>query len=486
MKVLLINPPDQLDAMFGVGKVLVQRFEPLGLLYIAAVTRAAGHSVTVIDAYAEDLHLDVLRQRILALEPDVVGISTLTCNGEMVLSLGKWLKESLPRVLVVLGNIHASVYAEQYLKQRACDLVVHGEGEQVFIDILSACTEGRDFQHLAAVSLLREDGTVRSASDWAVVQDISSLPMPARDLVDQGRYGLTSLSNQNYTGTRGKRAKTIVTSRGCPFRCIFCVVHHGLKPRYNGVDQVLDELEHLERDMGTGYVYIQDPLFMGNRQRVLDICQGIQARGLRIKWGCDANVMYLDSELIRAMDSANCYELSLGIESASARDLAVVNKKISPDAVRRAVSEIRANSDILIEGLFILGIPGQTRADALATIRFARELDLDMAQFSIMTPYPGSPLFNELAAAGTLDTGIRGDGSVEASVWKRYSSYVIFTENQPIWVTPTMTAEELVSLQRRAVREFYLRPRQLWRAMKRIHPGNFLQAVRIAGKMFRS
>ncbi|MFH1531491.1 MAG: radical SAM protein [Pseudomonadota bacterium] len=484
MRVLLINPPDEMEAMFGVGKGLVQKYEPLGLLYIAAVAREAGHDVTVIDAYAEELALATLKQRIRTAAPEVVGLSTLTCNGAMVYDLGRWIHQALPGVFVVLGNIHAAVYAREYLTNGAADAVVHGEGEHTFLSIVEHLAAGRpDLSDVEAVSFLRDDA-VHQTSPWSVVPDLAALPRPARDLVDQRLYRLTELSNQNYITEPGKQAKTMVTSRGCVYRCRFCVVHHGMRPRYDDAMRVVDELQMLQDEHNTGYVYIQDPLFMGDRRRVMDITAEIVRRGLTIQWGCDANVNHLTPELLRAMDAANCYELSLGIESGVQRCLDAVGKKITPDRVRSAVRMIREHTDILIEGLFILGIPGETKAEALETIRFATSLDLDMAQFSIMTPYPGSALFEELRTTGALDDGIRPDGTLDGSVWTRYSSYIMFTDNQPIWVTPTLGWKELQGLQKKALRDFYLRPRQVLRQLKRLRPSNLVQTVKIALKGF--
>ena len=480
MRILLINPPDEMEAMFGVGRGLVQKYEPLGLLYIAAVARDAGHDVTVIDAYAEDLTLAALQQRIRDAAPEIVGFSTLTCNGAMVYELGRWIHDELPGVYVVLGNIHGSVFAAEYLTHGAADAVVHGEGEHTFRAIVEHLAAGRrDLSDVEAVSFLR-DGVPHQTSPWSVVPNLAALPRPARDLVDQRLYRLTELSNQNYITEPGKQAKTLVTSRGCIYRCRFCVVHHGIRPRYDEAARVVDELQLLQEEHNTGYMYIQDPLFMGDPGRVMDIAAEINRRGLTIQWGCDANVNHLTPELLRAMDGANCYELSLGIESGVQRNLDAVGKKITPDRVRRTVRMIRDHTDILIEGLFILGIPGETRAEALETIRFARALDLDMAQFSIMTPYPGSRLFEELGAAGALDTGRRPGGGLDPSVWKRYSSYIMFTDNEPIWVTPTLEWRELQALQKKALRDFYLRPRQVLRQLRRVRPSNLVQTVKIA------
>jgi anaerobic magnesium-protoporphyrin IX monomethyl ester cyclase len=479
MKVLLINPPDELESMFGSGKVFVQRYEPLGLLYIAAVAEAAGHAVEVIDAHAEELDMADIKRRIAAADPEVVGISTLTCSGAIVSDLGRWLKQTRPATMVVLGNIHAAVFAKTYLSQGCCDAVVHGEGEYPFRQLLEVAAGTRRLAEVDSVSYLH-DGSFRGAQSEAFVHDLTKLPRPARHLVDQRLYKLSEISNQSYVSEGGKTAKTMTTSRGCPFRCRFCVVHRCATPRYDSPERVVDELELLEKEHNAGYVYIMDPLFMGNRQRTLDICSEIRRRGLSIRWGCDANVNYINSELVEAMAAANCYELSLGIESGVQRMLDAVNKKVTPQRVSEAVATIRRHSKIKIEGLFILGLPGETRAEAEQTIRFAIRLGLDMAQFSILCPYPGSPLFEELVERGEIDSGLRPDGGVDTSVWHRYSSYICFTDMEPIWTPETLSTKVLRDLQKKALRKFYLRPSQVWRQARRVRLNNVGQMIRVA------
>ena len=484
MKVLLINPPDELEVMLGVGVEFIQKYEPLGLLYIAAVARESGAEVEVLDAHAEGLDLAALKTRTTLFGPDVVGISTLTCSGALVYQYGRWLAQESPATFVVLGNVHASVFADAYLRNGCCDAVVHGEGEEPFVALLDHVRGRRALADVPAISYREKDGTPRQTSAAAVVADLAVLPLPARDLVDQSRYKLSAISNQTFITGPNDHAKTMVTSRGCPYRCFFCVVHDTRKQRFNDVDKVVDEFEILEKEYDASYVYLMEPLFMGNVQRVLAICQEIRRRRLQIRWGCDTSVNLIRPDVIRAMADANCYDLSLGIESGVQRLLDVINKKITPERSARAVKTVRDHSDIQLEGLFILGLPGETRADSLRTIRFARSLDLDMAQFSILCPYPGSPMFEELRRSGEIDTGLRDDGSVDLDVWRRYSSYIVFTDNEPIWVTPTQTVGELRALQKRALREFYLRPSQIWKHVRRIRPDNFLTIARIALRGF--
>lgn len=480
MKVVLVNPPDEMEAMFGIGSAFIQKYEPLGLLYIAAVAREAGHTVSVIDAYAEGLDRDEVQRRITALEPDVVGFSTLTCSGSAVYLLGRWLEQTHPEILVILGNVHASIFAEPYLRNGCCDVVVHGEGEHVFTSLLAWREKGGSLAEIGAISYLDDAGTLRRTQGSGVVEDLSSLPFPARDLVDRHRYHLSEISNQSYIGGGDRIGKTMMTSRGCPYRCTFCVVHQGYQQRRNSVTEVVDELQMLEKDYRATFVYLMDPLFMADVKRVHAICEEIQRRRLRVQWGCDANVNLITRELAEVMEAGGCIELSLGIESGVQRLLDIVNKRTTIEKVRRAVAAVKGATKIKVEGLFILGLPSETPQESLRTIRFAKSLELDMAQFSILCPYPGSPLFDELSAKGEIETGIREDGSIDLEVWRRYSSYVIFTDNPPIWVTPSQTPKQLRKLQKRALREFYLRPHQIWRQAKRIRPKNVTKLVRLA------
>lgn len=480
---LLIMPPDRMEAMLGVGAAFVQKYEPLGLLYIAAVARDAGYSVGVIDAHAEGIDVETIKARILDARPKVLGLSTLTCSGGIVHDLGRWVKRELPDTLVVLGNVHASVYHEYYLKHGCCDVVVHGEGEYPFLKLLEVAHGRAELDDVSSISALDGSGHVIKRGPASLVADLTALPTPARDMVDQSLYRLDDISNQLYVaGKTRSTSKTMQTSRGCRYKCTFCVVNQ--KPRFADAMSVVDEMELLEKEFNAGYVLIVDPLAMEDEERMLTICAEHRRRRLKIRWGCDARVNCITPRLLRAMEAGGCYDLSFGIESGVQRTLNRVKKGTKVWAIDRTVRMIKRESNIKVGGLFILGLPDERRADALETIRFARSLPFDNAQFSILTPYPGSAIFDELRASGDLDTGERPDGTLDTSVWDRYSAYISFTDKDPIWTTPTLTPSELKRLQKRAQREFYLRPRMVLDNLKRVRPSNALQMARIAAAGF--
>jgi len=467
MKILLVNPPDDL-AMLGGGSVFVPKLEPLGLLYIAAVARQAGHDVEVLDAFAEGLSEEEAFRRILAVRPDVAGFSSFTSNGGFLYTCGKRLKEQLPGTLVVFGNVHACVFAEQYIGNGCCDIVVHGEGEYTFVDILNARGNGGDWSAVPSISF-GKDGRVVTTSAPRYVEDLAGLPPPARELVKRELYDLGPLSTFRLANApRGKASKHMFTSRGCPNRCDFCVVHHGVRQRAHSTAQVTAEMELLIRDYNAGYIFFMDSHFISDRRRVMDLCAEIRRRGLKVKWGCTAHANCVDEELVKSMEAAGCTDMNFGIESGVQRLLDGVHKGIKLETVEKAIKTVKRHTRINATGLFILGLPGETPEDSLETIAFAKRLPLDMAQFGILTPYPGSPLFNELREKGEIDTGCRPGGAVDISVWPRYSAYMSFSDGKTVWATPGHTSESLKKMQKKAVRSFYFRPKPFLAQLKRM------------------
>lgn len=468
MRVLLVNPPDNLDDFLGRGRNFVPSFEPLGLLYISAVCKQHGHEVYVIDAVAECLSQEDIKNAIAKIKPDVIGFTSFVCNGCLIYDLGRHVKQEYPNITVVFGNVHSSVYAEAYLKNGCCDIVLHGEGEYAFLKILDLLEKKQnDFADIRCISYLK-NGKYIPNSEVAFVDDLSKLPLPDREAVNQKLYNIQPITNSAYYGKKNSIGKHMFTSRGCPFSCSFCVIHNKKGQRCNAISNVVDEMEILVKKYSSGYIFISDPIFTFSKNRVVNICREIKKRGLNFKWGCEGHVSLVDQELAEEMESAGCYDIAFGIESGVQRILDGVKKGTRIEKIEETVNVVKKNTRIKVSGLFILGLPGETYKDSLQSIAFAKKLPLDMAQFSILSPYPGSPIFYDLRGKGQIDDGIREDGTIDTSVWLRYSAYISFTHHTPIWVTPGLNAGILRKLQKRAIREFYLRPKQFLFQLKRI------------------
>lgn len=467
MKVLLINPPNNLNRVLGKANVFVSRIEPMGLLYIAGVLEKHGYQVKILDAFVENCDLKQIGDFISGYDPEVIGITCLTAAGPATYKLGQLIKKKYPQIKVILGNVHASVFSTTFLKNRVADIVVHGEGEYTMLDLLKAFEKNDDLSQVSGISWWNGRKVVDN-SKRSPIKNLDEIPLPARHLLPSEKYSVENLSNFIFINNTGKLMKEMFTSRGCVFNCKFCVIHnlsHGFY-RYHSPQRVVDEMELLVKKYNTGYIFIMDSLFIVNRQRVIAICKEIQKRNLNFKWGCEGHVRLVDLELLQCMEKAGCYEIHYGIESGVQSLLDNVRKGTTLEQVEKAVN-LTKKTNIKVSGLFMLGLPGETFNDSLQTIDFACSLPLDFAQFSITVPYPGSQLFEDLVKDGKINTGVRQDGTIDLAVWERYSAYNSFTDKKPIWVTEGMSVNELKKVQKLALRKFYLRPKQIFQQARR-------------------
>jgi len=475
MKILLINPPNTMEEVLGKASAFVSELDPLGLLYIAAVLEEAGYQVEVIDAFIDRLNLSQILKEIERRRPDIVGISCLTANGAAVYNIGRAIKSGFDDIKIILGNIHASVFYEVYLKNRCADAVIHGEGEFAFLNIVKCIERKQSLSDIDGVSWWSGSGIINN-KPARLIEDLDSLPMPARHLVSAEKYKIGNLNNFIYVNRGKKQLRQMFTSRGCVYSCLFCVVHK--KYRTRSPSAVVDEIEHLIRDYNTGYIFMMDSLFIADKNRVVGICKEILDRKIDIRWGCEGHINIIDRELLGWMEKAGCYEIHFGIESGVQRLLDNINKRTRLETIKAKIEMVKKESDIKVSGLFMLGLPGETLDDSRTTIEFARNLPLDFAQFSITVPYPGSRLFENLSRQGKIDTGIKADGSIDLKVWERYSAHSGFSENNPIYVTEAMTAKDLKKMEKLALRRFFLRPKMVISQLKRLRMDNMYQVFR--------
>lgn len=461
MKILFIQPSNNMDEIMGGARVFVYSQPPLGPLYIASVLEREGHQVSVLDAWALEHSLAQVYEYLKNGRWDVVGITTLTSSGPFAYKLGKHIKQNYPDTKVVLGNIHASVYYKFFLEQECADVVVIGEGEVITRNLLRAWESGRPLKEVPGIAFKDGDRVIYTGPG-PIAQNLDELPLPARHLVPMGLY-----QNRHFVSATDGAYVHMMTTRGCPYGCTFCVVNAKRQYRIRNPLSVVDEMEMLVRDHGATFIEFFDPLFTVDKKNVMDICDEMARRRLPVEWQCTAHVQTVNEELLRAMKRAGCRNVAYGIETASSDLLAAVKKGSTPQKVRSAIDMTR-RAGLNPHGLFMLGLPGETKEQSLQTIELALSLPIDFAQFSILIPYPGSEIYDKLVAAGKLDQ--EGDPEEKVKNWKRFSAYLSYTELEPIYVPPGRTGQELKDLQKMAIREFYLRPRQILKEIKKFRP----------------
>ncbi len=425
MRLLLARPPrrDARDRGLPVP--------PLGLAYLAGVLRAQGRPAEILDAYALGWSWRRFRDELARRRPDVLGLSAMTPVADVAARAARVARPYAGRI--VLGGPHPTALEHGVLA--ACpelDHAVAGEGEPVigpYLDWLAAGEPGPPPPGVIA----RGHPLVPAAAP----ADLDGMPWPARELLPRHRYRYLMATRPGFA--------TMITSRGCPFRCSFCdksVSGSGWRAR--SARSVVDELEHLVRALGVGFVNLYDDNFTLHRRRVAAICEAILARGLDVQWKCEARVDGVSAELLALMRRAGCRVVAYGVESADPGTLALLRKDVTLEKVRRAFALTR-EAGLRSMAYIILGAPGEDAEAVRATLRFVREIGADYVQFSTLTAFPGTPLFESYR--GRAARGVSGPVDSDAD-------RVTVTDLPP---------EQLAALLRQAWRGFYLRPRPMAR-----------------------
>jgi anaerobic magnesium-protoporphyrin IX monomethyl ester cyclase len=417
MKILLAYPHKD-DTYRKVGFVL----PPLGIAYIAGVLRDNSHEVKIADFNVTDEKVDFSAF-------DLVGISSDTSRYKAALEIAKEAKKA--GKIVVMGGPHVSYMDEETLQTGLCDYVVRAEGEETMLSLANAIDCGDGLSSVRGLSFLK-NGALKRTADRDFIQDIDSL-VPARDLLSMRSYRHLEM---------GKRKMTsILTSRGCPFSCSFCcsTEFSGRRWRSRSPVKIVDEIEDIVTNHGFNGLAFLDDNFTLEPKRVIGICDEILRRDIDIYWWCfsRSDTLLKNEEMVRKMAEAGAKYIFVGFESRHQKTLDSYNKKTTGD-MARVVSSLLKKHGISIHGSFILGNVDETREMVCDTIRYAKEIDPQAVQFTILTPYPGTRLFDEVKDRITtrdwdlfdcLHSVIRtdhlGQKELEALLKKAYMSFYL-------------------------------------------------------------
>lgn len=441
MRILLINPP-RLHEIIGNNPSIIEEERgynpPLGLLYVAAyLKKYSNYDVNVIDAQVEGLDYDGLKHKIVKGKPHVIGITTMTMTLIDVLKTARLVKEINPNITIVLGGPHTSLFPEETIQFSEIDFLVTGEGEEAFCSLVKSIDKGGDVSGIAGIVTM-VDGKIINTGKRPYVKDIDKLPFPDRQLVPYKKY--TSLL------AKGKSVTTIITSRGCPFKCSFCDrPNMGKVFRARSATNVVDELEQCVQ-LGINEFLFYDDTFTVNKQRVLDICDMIRHRKLVISWDIRARIDTIDEEMLVSLKKAGCYGIHYGIEAGSERILKVLNKQIT---IEKALEVFKLTKQIGLSTLsyFMIGNPEETIEDIDETFKVMKLLKPDYVHLTILTPFPGTKVYSD---------GIQ-KGIMEKDYWKEFAENPEENFIPPHW-GENFTKNELNALLIKGYKSFYLRP----------------------------
>jgi len=364
---------------------------PLGIETLAAHARAHA-DVSLVDMRGTGHDVGEHAERLLALRPDVVGLSVNSApHTKYSLALAELLKQRRPDLVILVGGQQATFLTEEMLCPGHIDAVVRGEGEHALCEILAA----GDYRGVAGVSW--HDGeSVRDEPDRPLIGDMDTVLPPARDLLpDRSRYRMGAY-----------RVEGIESSRGCPFACSFCSIRnfHRGKWRPKSVGRVMQEVDAiLERYPERKVIYFADDNFCHDIRRVEAICRAIVERRTDAYFWCQSRVDVLarHPEVVEWMGKAHFSAVLAGLETANPRQLKESRKGISVEQMTRATELLHAQ-DIGVWGTFVLGLPGETREETEATGKFIASADVDVVQITVATPIPGSDLYDDAKASGRI------------------------------------------------------------------------------------
>lgn len=446
MKFLLIYPPGDEESS-EINKPTSTYAPPLGLLYIASIVKKQGHEAIVIDARGEKIDKENIKKQIES--ADIIGITIPSFSLNSVKKIVSLIREVKKEIYIIAGGPHCTLLPEETLNLIDLDAVIQGEGE-LGIKAFAEAYEKRDLSSVPGL-FYRESGKIKKGKPPETIDNLDEIPFPAHDLVNKYDYGYVSefkIFNRKFT--------SMITSRGCPYRCSFCNRDIFIKRNYRqrSADNVLKEIEFIVNQGYDGIIIVDDN-FLLDKKRTEKIMDGIIDRKFDITLIVEgARVDSADKELYKKMWDAGVRMISYGIESANPDVLDFYNKNITLEQVRKAV-KLAYSTGFFVTASFIIGAPFETKKHFENTIDFACSLPIDFVEFYILDYRMGSDLWKD-----AVDNGIihKNDFFIRSCKENNLSQFSL---------------NELAEWRKKAYTKFYLRPSYLLReSIKLIKSGN--------------
>lgn len=457
MKTLIINPPceqgfdrsGRWPAKTAGGTVI----EPLFLAYTAAVLEKNSLPVELIDCRPFYISQDELLKKIDG-SVELAVLQTSTASINLDLETAKKIKERFPSIKIALVGSHVSVLDKEVMESsQFVDFAARGEYEYTILDL----AQGKNPKDILGLTF-RDGANIVRNPDRQPANNLDELPFPARHFLPMESYFEPIF--------KSKRTFRLMGSRGCPYQCTFCLwpqTMYGRKVRFRDPKKIVDEIEHLINEYLAEGLYFEDDTFALIPSRVIEICNEIMKRNIKIKWSCMGRVDTVTEEMLKAMKKAGCYMIRYGVESSSQEILNRTKKGITTEQVAKAFNMAK-ETGIQTHASYTLGLPGETKETLKDTVEFAVKLNSDYAQFGIAMPYPGTELYKEAEKNGWLT----------AKDWSDFEA----SENS-VLEYPDLKAEDIIKAHREAYRKFYLRPSYaLKRALKVRSLAEFIQLIK--------
>lgn len=434
---MLFTPPAGLAK--GVVKKPAFGVQPLGILYVASALKQwadFGHELKIVDAHTLGYDHEHVKNIISNFRPDIVGVTSVTVHmydAAHICSIAKGLNRD---IVTVIGGPHASSIPSDLINYPDTDVFILGEGEITFLELCRAVYNHKEWRSIAGIAH-KENGKAIINEKRKTINNLDTLPFPDLNL-------LSNLQHYNPLPHRGRSGhiSTIISSRGCPYGCHYCAItsNQGRKYRFRSPENIVNEIIELKKH-DVDFVSFREGTFGANRQRVVDFCKLMIQEKVFINWNCNVRPNELDLELLKLMKEALCYLVIMGIEHGNS-DLLWKYRKLTKEQVINSTKWAK-QVGIEVSGYFMLGMPEEDLGTLRETIDFAKSLPLNSASFTILTPFPGTEVY-EYCKQNDLLLGLG---------WDKFD-----TLGGLCWRHPSLTEDQLLGMLKRSYREFYLRP----------------------------
>lgn len=417
-------------------------FPPIGLAYLAARLEREQVSVVILDYVVGEFTPETLRQRLIAEAPDLIGINCLSFNTAPAFEIARTTKAALPLVPVVVGGHHATADPVGTISLKEVDFVVRGEGEETLAALaLELRNGGREFTAIDGLLFKDRSGQVITNRPRKFIEDLDELPLPAYHLLDLEKY--FKFSDMHGIVKRRDRFMPILTSRGCPYGCIYCSKLFGYKFRTRSPQHVFNEIRLLYQKYKVREIHIEDDTFNADLKRAKEILDLIinNRLDISIQFPSGLRADRVDEELMTKMKKAGTFLVAFGVETASPRMMRTIRKGLDLRKVEYAV-DLAVKKGMWAWGYFLLGLPDETREEMEETIAYACRSRLHVASFSTPVPFPGTRLFESL-------------GERKEEIRKKFYAQERMHFGHPIAQLSRVPDQELEKLRLVAKRRFY-------------------------------
>ena len=457
MKILLINPPSLNTIKSCLPRVIDEGrgfTPPLGLMYIAGyLEKHTDYQIEILDSQVERINYSKLKEKIKKRNPNIIGITATTFTLIDAINTAKIAKGINPKIKIILGGPHPTIYPEETARIKEVDFCIIGEGENAILKLIKNINDPNKLKQIKGIAF-RDKKNVINTGQTDFIKNLDNLPFPTRHLIPYKKYfwSLSPLAP----------ITTMFTSRGCPYKCLFCDRPQlGKIFRSRSAKNVVDEMEECQK-MGIREIFIYDDTFGVDRQRMLDICSKIKKRNLDIAWDIRTRVDTVDEEVLKLLKEAGCQRIHYGVEAGTQKILNILRKGITLEMAEKAF-KLTKKVNIETAGYFMIGSPTETKSDMLKTIKFMKRLDPDYVHITVTTPYPATDLYRM-----GLEQKI-----LPYDYWKEFAKNPT-PDFEPYFWEKELSREELFSLLKKAYRSFYLRPSYIFKKISRLKSGKEL------------